>query len=105
CYFDFNNGYFGPRLLDVLDGGFEFSLAEKYIHMADFARFDAFCAHYATRSPLTTEETNTLPQWITLLGILKFTKEIRVLIERPTEELRRKRATAIAEFIFSRLNP
>ena len=103
CFFDFNNCYYGPRLLDVLDGGFEFSLAEKYIHMADFTRFDAFVNHYTTHNPLTTSENKMLTKWITLMGIIKFTKEIRVLLERPKEALRRRRALAIAGFLSTRL--
>lgn len=102
CFFDFNNACFGPRLADIVDGAFEFSLAEKYIHLADFARFDAFIAAYTARSPLTAEEREDLPRWTELMGIVKFTKEIRVMLERPHEGLRRKRALAIAGFVLSR---
>jgi len=101
-FFDFNNAFYGPRMSDVIDGAFEFSLAEKYIHLADFARFDAFVTHYAASYPLTPEELDDLPRWTELLGAIKFTKEIRVLLERPQENLRRKRALAIAEFVLSR---
>lgn len=102
CFFDFNNAFYGPRMADVVDGAFEFSLAEKYIHLADFARFDAFVAHYAAGNPLSAEEIEDLPKWIELMGVIKFTKEIRVLLERPAEQLRRKRALAMAEFVLSR---
>ena len=102
CFFDFNNAFFGPRMADIIDGAFEFSLAEKYIHLADFARFDTFITHYAASNPLSTEELEDLPKWVELMGIIKFTKEIRVLLERPAEQLRRKRALAIAEFVLSR---
>lgn len=102
CFFDFNNAFFGPRMTDIIDGAFEFSLAEKYIHLADFARFDAFITHYAANNPLSIEELDDLPKWIELMGVIKFTKEVRVLLERPTEQLRRKRALAIAEFVLSR---
>lgn len=102
CFFDFNNAFFGSRMADILDGAFEFSLAEKYIQMADFARFDAFIAHYAANNPFSAEELEDLPKWIELMGLIKFTKEIRVLLQRPQEELRRKRALAIAEFVLSR---
>jgi len=101
-FFDFNNAFFGPRMTDIVDGAFEFSLAEKYIQLADFNRFDAFIAHYEESSPLSTEEREDLPKWIELIGIIKFIKEVRVLLERPTEELRKKRALAIAEFFLSR---
>ncbi|MBF0214897.1 MAG: phosphotransferase [Magnetococcales bacterium] len=102
CFFDFNNCYYGPRLLDLLDGGFEFSLADKYIHQADFARFDALLSHYVACSPLNNAEIRTLPQWIQLLGTIKFIKEVRVLVERPNEALRRQRALAIAGFLNAR---
>lgn len=101
-WFDFNNAFFGPRMADVVDGAFEFSLAEKYIHLADFARFDRFIEHYVERSPLTAEEREDLTAWISLIGLIKFSKEVRVMLERPHENLRRKRALAIAEFTLSR---
>jgi len=101
-FFDFNNAYFGPRIADVLDGAFEFSLAEQYIHLADFSRFDAFITAYNAHSPFTAEETKKLAQWIELTGLIKFTREIRALLEHPRDELRRKRALAIAEFMHSR---
>lgn len=101
-FFDFNNAYFGPRMADIVDGAYEFSLAEKFIHLADFSRFDAFIAHYAKSNPLTAKERKDLPKWIELIGVIKFTKEVRVLLERPKEELRKKRALAIAGFILSR---
>ncbi|KAF0204919.1 MAG: putative homoserine kinase type II [Gallionellaceae bacterium] len=101
-FFDFNNAYFGPRIADVLDGAFEFSLAEQYIHLADFSRFDAFISAYADHSPLTLDETKNLEQWVELVGLIKFTREIRALLEHPSDELRRKRALAIAEFVLAR---
>ena len=101
-FFDLNNAFWGPRMVDIVDGAFEFSLAEKYVHLADFNRFDAFIAHYAESNPLSTKERKDLPKWIELIGIIKFIKEVRVLLERPTEELRKKRAMAISEFVLSR---
>ncbi|MBF0180992.1 MAG: phosphotransferase [Magnetococcales bacterium] len=101
-FFDFNNGFFGPRMIDVLDGGIEFSLADKYVDQADFARFDAFLTHYAAHFPFTAAERERLSDWLRLLGIVKFTKEIRVLLQRPREALRRKRALAIAGFLLDR---
>ncbi|WP_152555140.1 phosphotransferase enzyme family protein [Desulfonatronum thiodismutans] len=104
-FFDFNNAYFGPRMADIIDGAFEFSLAEKYIHLADFSRFDGFLAAYDAQTTLTPAEHEDLEKWIELMGCIKFTKEIRVLLERPKEKLRRRRALAIAEFVLSRTGP
>ena len=100
-FFDFNNAFYGSRMADVIDGALEFSLAEKYIHLANFARFDKFVEHYSIASPLTLEEREDLGKWRDLIGVIKFTKEVRVMLERPTENLRRKRALAIAEFLAS----
>ena len=102
CFFDFNNSFYGSRMADILDGAFEFSLAEKYINLSDFGRFDAFITHYAANSPLSAEELEDMPKWIELIGVIKFTKEIRVVLQRPAEQLRRKRALAIAKFVLSR---
>ncbi|MFU8790468.1 MAG: phosphotransferase enzyme family protein, partial [Methylobacter sp.] len=103
CFFDFNNAFYGSRIIDVIDGAFEFSLAEKYIDLADFSRFDAFIAQYTAHNPLLPEEQEDLSRWLELIGIIKFTKEIRVLLQRPKEDLRRRRALAIAEFVLSRV--
>jgi len=103
--FDFNNAFHGPRMADLLDGAFEFALAEKYIDRADFARFDAFIAHYDAVSPLNGDERADLPAWAELIGVIKFAKEIRILLEHPTQELRRKRAVAIAQFLTERRRP
>lgn len=102
-FFDFNNAFFGPRMADLIDGAFEFSLAEKYIHLADFGRFDALIEHYSAAYPLTAAEKEDLPAWITLIGVIKFAKEVRVMLERPKENLRRKRALAIADFVVKRV--
>lgn len=104
-FFDFNNAFFGPRMADVIDGAFEFSLAEKYIDLADFARFDAFIDCYGRVAKLSGDEMADLPQWLELIGIIKFTKELRVLIEKPGEVLRRRRALAIAEYVISHGTP
>jgi Ser/Thr protein kinase RdoA (MazF antagonist) len=102
-FFDFNNAFFGPRLVDILDGAFEFSLAEKYIDAADFARFDDFIKHYTRHYPLTSAEYKDLPLWIGLMGVIKFTKEIRVMLDSDSNGLRTRRALAIAAFMVSRL--
>lgn len=101
-FFDFNNAFYGPRMADVVDGAFEFSLAEKYIHLADFSRLESFISLYSANCALSAGEEADLPRWIDLIGIIKFSKEVRVMLERPTENLRRKRALAIAEFLISR---
>ncbi len=102
CFFDFNNAFYGPRMVDVIDGAFEFSLAEKYIHLADFSRFDAFVQAYSRHNRLTPEEMEDIPKWIELISVIKFAKEIRVMLENPKEELRRSRALAISNFVKSR---
>lgn len=101
-FFDFNNAFFGPRLADVMDGGFEFSLAEKYIEAVDFSRFDQFLRHYSSHYPLTSAEYEDLPLWVAFMGIIKFTKEVRVLLENSSESLRERRALAIADFVLKR---
>lgn len=98
-FFDFNYAFHGPRVADGVDGAYEFSLAEKYIHLADFARSDRFIGAYAASSP-TPEEQDILPQWIELIGCIKFTEEVRVLLDRPHENLLR-RALAIAGFVLA----
>ncbi|KAA6181541.1 phosphotransferase [Thiohalocapsa marina] len=105
--FDFNNAYYGPRITDVLDGAFEFSLAEKYIHLADFKRFDRFIESYHAANPLNDPERNDLARWIDLTGIIKFTKELKAGLEANRvhpENLRIKRAVAIANFLNHRTN-
>ncbi len=104
-FFDFNNAFHGPRMADVIDGAFQFSLAEKYIQLADFCRFDEFIAGYEVVSPLTPDEREDLADWMLLVGILLFAKEVRVVIERPDLKLRRQRALAIAGFLQERLRP
>lgn len=101
--FDFNNAFYGPRMADVIDGAFEFSLAEKYFHLADFSRFDRFINAYATQARLLQEETEDIGRWAELIGLIKFAKELRVVQQRPkNEKLRRDRALAVAEFVLTR---
>lgn len=99
-FFDFNNAFHGPRMADVIDGAFEFSLAEKYIQLADFSRFDDFVSAYAAHAALSNEEREDVPRWTELLGLIKFTKELRVIQQRPKNEmLRRQRALALANYM------
>ncbi|GAB6043518.1 phosphotransferase enzyme family protein [Endothiovibrio diazotrophicus] len=105
-FFDFNNAFFGARMADLMDGGFEFSLAEKYVHLADFRRFDAFVAAYEQGAPLSAEERADLPRWIALMGVIKFAKEVRVIRDpalKRQHSLRTKRALAIAGFLSERI--
>lgn len=102
AFFDFNNAFYGPRLADVVDGAYEFSLAEKYIQFADFKRFDLFIVNYSATFPLSAEELEDLPHWTALIGIIKFAKELKTMLEKPKEALRRKRALAIARFLIAR---
>ena len=74
------------------------------IHLADFERFDAFVAGYQAAAPLSGNELEDLPNWIRLVGVIKFAKEIRVMLQRPTEVLRRKRALAISGFLRERIS-
>lgn len=98
-FFDFNNSFYGPRMYDLIDGAIEFSLAEKYIHLADFTRFSKFFDCYEKFDTLKNEEKENKLKWIQLVGVIKFIKEIRVFLERPAESLRQKRALAIANFL------
>jgi Ser/Thr protein kinase RdoA (MazF antagonist) len=102
-FFDFNNAFFGPRMADVIDGAFEFSLAEQYFHLADFRRFDAFVSSYSAAAPANEAETQDLGRWIELIGIIKFAKELRVMLQKPSNEsLRRSRALAIAGWVLGK---
>lgn len=98
-FFDFGNGFYGPRMADVVDGAFEFSLAEKYIHLADFSRFDKFVELYSAHCTLSTEEWADLPKWTALVGVIKFAKEVRVRTAKPNDQVRQQRALAIARFL------
>ena len=104
-FFDFNNAFYGPRMADVIDGAFEFFLAEKYVHLADFRRFDAFIEQYRQAAELSADEQDDLPHWVNLIGIIKFAKEVRVATDPSMTKpynLRTKRALAIAGFLESR---
>lgn len=104
-FFDFNNAFYGPRIADVIDGAYEFSLAEKYIRMADFARFQQFIDHYDKFCPLSESEKTHMDDWINLMGLIKVAKEIRVANDKnytKQTSLRTKRALAIADFLIER---
>lgn len=70
--FDFNHAFYGPRLADVVDGAFQF-------HLADFAPFDAFLNKYLQVLPLSGEELADMPDWIALVGIMRLAKAVSVL--------------------------
>lgn len=101
CWFDFNNACYGPRMFDILDGAFEFALAENYVDLIDFNRFSRWLSAYRAQCPLTPTETADLSTWIALIGVIKFIKEIRVLLQYPAEAYRQQRALAIAQFVFN----
>ena len=103
-FFDFNNAYFAPKIVDVIDGAFEFSLAEKYVHLCDFSRFSQFIDAYADALPLLETEREDLNLWIQLIGIIKFTKELRMLLQSKKHfQFRKKRALAIAQHVLQHL--
>ena len=54
-------------------------------------------------SHFTAEEQEDLEQWVTLMGVIKFTKEVRVLRDDEGNDLRKRRALAIAEFALPRV--
>lgn len=98
-FFDFNNAFYGPRLVDVLDGAFEFSLAEKYMNQIDFSRFYDFVERYKKYSSFNSREVELFSYWVNLIGIIKFTKEIRVMSSGDKGGLRMCRANAISDFL------
>ncbi|OPX57088.1 phosphotransferase [Oceanospirillum multiglobuliferum] len=100
-FFDFNNAFYGPRIIDVLDGAFELSMAEKYMDEIDFSRFHVFVDSYRAYAPFNKAEEKNIHYWVVLLGLIKFTKEIRVMVSGDKSGLREKRAHAIANFISS----
>lgn len=98
--FDFNNAYFGPRMIDVLDGAFEFSLSSRIPRTDDF---DAFIDHYQKYSSLEDSERSYLSDWILVVGFIKFAKEIKMITENNNAPSRESRALQIADCIFSKV--
>lgn len=98
--FDFNNAYFGPRIIDVIDGAFEFSLFSQLPKIDDF---EAFIEHYRECAELEYSECNFLTDWILVVGIIKFSKEIKMIAENNNKSSRESRALQIADCIFSKV--
>lgn len=100
--FDFQNAFYGGRLLDVIDGAYEFSLAGLSSGRADFGRFERFIAAYLDVAGLEADELALLTPLTGLVGILKFTKEIGMAFLRPEDKHRRQRALEVARFVHER---
>jgi aminoglycoside phosphotransferase family enzyme len=101
-FFDFNNAFYGPRIVDVINGAIEFSLAEKYVHMADFSRFKEFIEHYEKYARFNDSEKEYFESWVMLVGVIMLTKELRVVSDKAfsrQHKLRRKRALLLADFL------
>ena len=70
--FDFNNAFYGPRIVDVIDGAFQFAMENTLF-------FDQFLDAYMHRLPLTDEEQESLGKWIALVGVMEMAKQVLVL--------------------------
>lgn len=100
CLFDFNNACFGPRIVDVVDGAFEFTVSDN---SEEFKNFDSFIDLYQTHSKLTELELAFISDWILAVGLIKFAKELKMVKENNNTESRIERACRIAEIIFSKV--
>jgi Ser/Thr protein kinase RdoA (MazF antagonist)/predicted nucleotidyltransferase len=98
--FDFNNAYFGPRIIDVVDGAFELSLSSPQPRIDDF---DSFIKNYQEFSALESAEQSFLTDWILAVGIIKFAKEIKMIAENNNISSRESRALHIADCIFGKV--
>jgi Ser/Thr protein kinase RdoA (MazF antagonist) len=98
--FDFNNACFGPRIVDVVDGAFEFTVSDN---SGEFMNFDSFIELYQTHSKLNQSELDFLSDWILTVGLIKFAKELKMVRENNNTESRIRRACRIAEIIFSKV--
>jgi len=97
---DFQNAFYAPRLVDIIDGAYEFSLASKQEKDIDFTRFNEFIKIYQSYVELTVLEKNRLDDMIKLCGVIKFLKEIRMMKENQSKtNIRRVRAIGIAQFL------
>lgn len=102
--FDFQNAFYGPRLLDVVEGAIEFSWGFKNPDHNDFARYDQFIAAYEAALPFSAGEKKCLDDALKIVGVIKFLKEVR-MIKGSTNpnHLRRRRAVDLANFMLERL--
>ncbi len=101
--FDFQNTFHGPRLLDLIEGGIEFSWGIKNAKLNDFNRFDQFTKCYLLNSKLTANEKKSLENTIKVLGLIKFIKEVRMIKgSKNKNNLRRLRALDLFKFMEAR---
>jgi len=101
--FDFQNAFYGPRLLDLADAAFEFCYGGKYPDRNDFNRFEGFINAYVNFSVLNKEEEEVLEDTVKLVGIIKFLKEVRMIKgDENKKNLRRLRAIGLGEFLVNK---
>ncbi len=97
---DFQNAFFGPRLLDIVEGGIEFSWGIKNPDDNDFARYGRFVEAYQQTSALSADEHACLADALKVVGTIKFIKEVRMIKgSTNTNNLRRRRALDLAAFM------
>lgn len=101
--FDFNNAIHGPRMVDVIDGAIEFALAEDNKASVDFGVFDAFIETYGAHAPFTDSERLYFTDWVLCVGLVKYSKEIKMLKENSSNTIRSARAENIYNLILSRV--
>ena len=98
--FDLQNAFFGPRLLDIVEGGIEFSWGIRDPDHNDFARYGRFVAAYGATSPLNAHEQAGLDAALQVVGTIKFVKEVRMIKGSTNpDNLRRRRALDLAAFM------
>ncbi len=100
---DFQNAFYGLRLLDVIDAAFEFSILQGQDALwLDAAVFDGFIMKYQQSFAFEDQEKIILNELIQLWGLIKFIKEVR-MIEDSSENAayRQRRAVAIAHYLLS----
>ena len=101
--FDFNNAIYGPRMIDVIDGAIEFALAEDNKASVNFEVFDTFVEIYNAHAPLTESERRFFTDWILCVGLVKYSKELKMLKENPKNSIRIERAENILNLILSKV--
>ncbi|MFK5895235.1 MAG: phosphotransferase [Pseudomonadota bacterium] len=99
---DFQNAFYGPRLLDVVDGAYEFSFGGKSPGRDDFNRFGQFIDKYQSYSPFSKTELALLDDTIKVCGVIKFIKEVRMIKGSAKQNnLRRLRALSVSQFLIT----
>jgi len=100
---DFQNAFYGPRILDIIDGAYEFSFGGKPPGQDDFGRFDEFINTYKSHTKLTQDELSLLDDSIQVCGVIKFIKEVRMIKDSTDKNnLRRLRALSVSKFLINR---